>query len=80
MQKHSKLILKQLFMSLATLLFIATTIGAIVGNDQEREQAGSGVDPVPEESPYELGGKDPKAFTPSEKVTADQAIAFPSDI
>lgn len=68
-----------LFGSLATLLF-AAGVAAIQGGARAAEQTARTFGPVAEGSQDQQGGKGPKRFVPTEKMTADQAVAFPSDI
>ena len=83
MQKNnrkSKLVQAFLFRSLAMLLFVAAAIAANQDDYQAGEQAGQSSGHVTQESQGQQGEQDPKAFVPSEKLSADMAVAFPTDI
>lgn len=83
MQKNnrkSKLVHALLFRSLAMLLFVAAAIAANQDDHDAGEQAGKSSGPVTQESQGQQGEQDPKPFVPSEKLSADKAVAFPTDI
>ena len=67
--KHNtKKILIIVFIALAALLFVGAGFSATDNNKQKSA------------STKEKNIKSPTIFQPTEKVTADQAVAFPTDI
>ncbi len=70
----------RVFRTLAVLMFVAAAISANQGDHQAREHSGTILDPVTEGGQDPQRDKDPKAFVPTEKLAADRAVAFPTDI
>ena len=61
-------------------MFFAAWISAAEKDKQKSELKGENENPIKEEIKKEKVVKPPRNFVPTEKVTADQAVAFPSDI
>jgi|TARA_Y100000031_G_scaffold103431_1_gene113441 nitrate reductase cytochrome c-type subunit len=87
MQKNkqkSKVFLTIVSFALAAVLFFAAWISAAEKDKQKSELKGENENPIKEEIKEEIKKekvvKPPRNFVPTEKVTADQAVAFPSDI
>jgi hypothetical protein len=83
MQKNkqkSKVFLTIVSFALAAVLFFAAWISAAEKDKQKSELKGENENPIKEEIKKEKVVKPPRNFVPTEKVTADQAVAFPSDI
>jgi uncharacterized alpha/beta hydrolase family protein len=83
MQKNkqkSKVFLIIVSFALATVLFIVIGISAAEKDKQKSELTGKNKNPVKKEIQKEKVVKAPVIFVPTEKVSADQAVAFPTDI
>lgn len=66
--------------TLVMLLSIGAALAAIGSDRKDKADNPENVDTVAEKNQAHSSSQDPKAFVPTEQVTADQAIAFPSDI
>ena len=83
MQKNkqkSKVFLTIVSFALATVLFIGAGISDTEKDKQKNKLTGKNKNPVKKEIQKKKDVKAPKSFVPTEKVTADQAVAFPTDI
>lgn len=83
MQKNkqkSKIFLTIVSFALAAVLFIGAGISDTEKDKQKSELTGKNKNPVKKENQKQKDVKAPKNFVPTEKVTADQAVAFPTDI
>jgi nitrate reductase cytochrome c-type subunit len=83
MQKNnqkSKVFLKIVSIALVAVLLIGAGISGAEKDKQKSELTEEKEKPEKKVNKKEKDVKAPKNFVPTEKVTADQAVAFPSDI
>lgn len=83
MQKNkqkSKVFMSIVSFTLATVLFIGAGISETEKDKQKNKLTGKNKNPVKKEIQKEKVVKPPVIFVPTEKVSADQAVAFPTDI
>ncbi len=83
MQKNnqkSKVFLKIVSIALVAVLLIGAGISVAEKDKQKSELTEEKEKPEKKVNKKEKDVKAPKNFVPTEKVTADQAVAFPSDI
>lgn len=83
MQKNkqkSKVFLTIVSFALAIMLLIGTEISATEKDKPKGELTGGNKIPVKEETQKKEVVKAPVTFVPTDKVSADQAVAFPTDI
>jgi len=83
MQKNnqkSKVFLKIVSIALVAVLLIGAGISVAEKDKQKSELTEEKEKPEKKVNKKEKDVKAPKSFVPTEKVTADQAVAFPSDI
>lgn len=79
-KRKSKVFLTIMSFALATVLFIGAVISAAEKDKQKSELTGKNKNPVKKEIQKKKVVKAPAIFVPTEKVSADQAVAFPTDI
>jgi len=83
MQKNklkNKVFLTIVSLTLATLLLIGAEITATEKDKQKSKLTGNNKILVEKETKKKEAVKVPTTFVPTDKVSADQAVAFPTDI
>ncbi len=83
MQKNrqkSKVFLAIVFIALSAVMLVGADVSAAGKDKQKGELTEEKENPPKKAIKKEKDVKAPKNFVPTEKVTADQAVAFPSDI
>lgn len=79
--KHRKHVaLAILSTSLSAVLLTGLGISAVENANPQSESTGTDTISPKEKGPRGKKGEAPAVFVPTEKVSADQAIAFPTDI
>ena len=79
-KRKSKVFLTIVSLALATVLLIGAEISATEKDKLKGELTGKIQIPIEKEAQKKEAVKAPVVFVPTEKVTADQAVAFPTDI
>jgi cell division protein YceG involved in septum cleavage len=79
-KKHSKVLLYIVTFVLATVLFIGVEISAIEKEKPKIELTEKDKITVKKETQKKKVVKAPPIFVPTDKVSADKAVAFPTDI
>ena len=79
-KKHRKVLLYIVTFVLATVLLIGAGISAAEKDKPKIELTGKDKLPVKKETQKKKVVKAPAIFVPTDKVSADKAVAFPTDI
>lgn len=79
-KKHSKVLLYIVTFVLAALLFTGAEISAVEKDKPKTELTEKDKKTVKKETQKKKVVKAPTIFVPTDKVSADKAVAFPTDI
>jgi len=66
--------------ALAMWLFVAGVLPAAAEKTPQNETTGKQTTPEKKQIPKKMTVKKPDTFVPTDKVSADRAVAFPTDI
>ena len=79
-KKNSWMLLDIMTFVISTVMFVGVAISAEEKGETKSGQTGKDKIPVKTETKKKKVVKPPSTFVPTDKVSADQAVAFPTDI